>query len=218
MENKNSKFVTEILRWWELERRNFPWRNTTDPYIILVTEILLRKTTSGHVNSIHHPFFVKYPTIYELANADEIELKSIIKPLGLSNQRSKQLIKLAKIILNEYGGEIPANYSDLIKLPGVGKYTSSAVMCNVYNKDCAMVDTNVVKIVGRYFGFKSEKKPAYNDPKLWEFVEDLIPKGKSKEFNLGLIDFVSSFCTSKKPKCEKCPLNVYCNFQKNDRG
>lgn len=212
MKNKKKIFTQVILNHWKNNQREFPWRNTNDPYVILITEVLLRKTTASHVNSIHHEFFKKYPSIYALANSNIRDLKKLIKPLGLSNQRSEQLIKLAKIIVSNYGGEIPTNFLELVKLPGVGRYTSSGVMCNAFKKDYAMVDNNVVKIVSRYFGYEFQKNPPYTDPQLWEFVESLIPKGKCREFNLGLIDFVSEICKTKKPRCKICKLKNQCIF------
>lgn len=214
--NKKFKFTDEILNWWETNRRDFPWRHTDDPYTTLITEILLRKTTSGHVNSIHEKFFTLYPSIDELANSDKDKLKKLIKPLGLSNQRSEQLKKLAITLKKEYGGKVPSNCIELMKLPGVGMYTGAGVMCISFKKDNAMVDTNAVKIIERYFGYKTKKTVPYNDPNLWKFVKSLIPNGKCKEFNLGLIDFVSAVCTTKRPKHEICPLKSYCTFYENN--
>lgn len=216
MDKKTLKFIEVIMGWWENNRRDFPWRNTIDPYKILITEILLRKTTATHANSVYKNFFTKYPTIYELADANINELKEIIKPLGLVNQRSGQIVSLAKRVIKEYEGKIPSNNESLMDLPGVGKYTCAGVMCIAFKQDEPMVDTNFVRVIGRYFSFKSEKKYTYTDPKLWDFVRRMIPKGKCKEFNLGLIDFSSAICIPKFPRCPKCPLNGKCDyFSKN---
>lgn len=208
------KFTNEILIWWKYHRRNFPWRETKKPYVILITEILLRRTSAEQVNKVHGKFFSKYSSISELANADKTQLKEIIKSLGLANQRSIQLINLANIILKDYNNEIPSNIVDLMNLPGVGKYTASGVMCISFKEDHAMVDTNVVKIIKRFFGFEPKKIPPQNDKDLWYFVETLIPKGKCIEFNLGLIDFVYEIC-KMNPKCEICPLKKDCNYYSN---
>jgi len=215
MDKKTSKFIITILNWWNTNKRNLPWRNTSDPYKIIISEILLRKTTATHAKMAYDNFFDKYPTVFELAEADINELKEIIKPLGLVNQRSGQIIALSKKVVEDYGGEIPRETKLLLELPGVGKYTCAGVMCIAYQKDEPMVDTNFVRVIGRYFDFKSEKKYAYTDIKLWDFVREMIPKGKCKEFNLGLIDFSSAICIPKFPRCPKCTLKGNCSYYTN---
>jgi A/G-specific adenine glycosylase len=144
--------------------------------------------------------------------AKKEDLERLIKCLGLSRQRSKQLIKMANLIMEQHGGLLPKTYDELIKLPGVGMYTTGGALCLVYNRDVSMVDTNVVRVVTRYFNFKSTKTESWTDKKLWKFVKDLIPKGKCREFNLGLIDFANAICVPKKPKCEICGLTSECYF------
>lgn len=205
-------FINYILSYYQSHGREFPWRKTKNPYKIFLTEILLRKTTSTQVKTIYPEFFSKYPNIESLASANEKELENLIKCLGLSKQRSAQMIKLSKIILERYGGFIPKNYNELIALPGVGMYTAGGFLCLACNEDVSMVDTNVIRVISRYFNFKSKKKAIANDRKIWMFVKDLIPNGKCKEFNLGLIDFASAICKPNKPECEKCSLNVKCCF------
>jgi A/G-specific adenine glycosylase len=206
------EFVKTILCWWEKNRRDLPWRHTKEPYLTLITEILLRKTTATHVNSIYQKFFEKYPTIQKLAGCEKKELKNIITPLGLAEQRSEQLIKLAKTVIADYNGKIPEKRSDLLKLPGVGNYTAAAVSCISYGQDTSTVDTNFVRVIGRFFNFKSEKKSVYMDKKLWDFVTGMIPKGKCKEFNLGLIDFASAVCIPKNPRCSECNMKECCIY------
>jgi A/G-specific adenine glycosylase len=214
MDKQTSKFVETILEWWKSNKRLFPWRNTSDPYFILVTEILLRKTTSKQVNSIYAEFFREYPTVEALFIADNEKLKNLISSLGLSNQRTDQLSKLSKVIIDEHEGRVPSEYSQLLDLPGVGRYVAGAVMCQSYNEDKAMVDTNVIRVIVRYFDFKSDKSDPSTDSRLWDFVKYLIPKGKCKELNLGIIDFASSICLPIKPKCSIGPLNGYCEFKR----
>lgn len=215
MDKKSDKFVNNILEWFKQNKRDFAWRNIDDPYRILISEILLRKTTSTHVNSLYHKFFEQYPNIKSLSNANSNELNELVTPLGLANQRTNQILKLSKAINADFEGEIPDKFENLLNLPGVGKYTAGAVMCIAFNQDEAMVDTNAVRVISRYFSFKSTKKEPYTDPILWDFVKKLIPKGKCKQFNLGIIDFAHMVCLPRIPKCPKCPLNKDCDFFKN---
>lgn len=217
---KEQVFVNEIIKFYEQYSRNLPWRNTKNPYVILVSEIMLRKTTAQQVANIFNVFFSKYPSPKELAQADENELRELLKPLGMEHKRSKELIKLAKTLIDKHKGQIPRTLEELLSLPGVGKYTAGAVMCMAYGQDEAMVDTNVVRIITRYFNFKSTRKRPRDDPALWEFVKSLIPPGKCREFNLGLLDFANSICRARKPECEKCPLRSYCRYYltKHNKG
>ncbi len=214
---KKKRFADQIISFYERCGRNFPWRKTRDPYVILVSEIMLRKTTAQQVSALFEKFFSKYPTLEDLAKADTNELKNLLRPLGMEHRRSEQLIKLAKILVEKHGGKVPTSVMDLMTLPGVGRYAASAVACLAYEKDEAMVDTNVVRVVTRYFGFKAKRKRPREDPTLWEFVKTLIPPGRCREFNLGLLDFASSICTARNPKCGECPLNVDCNFYQKRR-
>lgn len=214
MKNKEV-FSSYILSFYRTQSRDFPWRRTKNPYKIFLTEILLRRTTSTQVNSIYNSFFDVYPTIESLSLANEKDLKLIIKCLGLSKQRSTQMINLAKVIMEQYGGIIPKSYDELIKLPGVGMYTAGGYLCLVEGENISMVDTNVVRVISRYFNFKSNKTESWTDKKLWKFVKDLIPMGKCKEFNLGIIDFASAICISNNPKCDLCNLNDECYYFKH---
>ncbi|MBF4473928.1 hypothetical protein [Methanobacterium formicicum] len=209
-------FVETIIKWWKNEKRWFPWRYTEEPYFILVTEVLLRKTTAKQVNSLYNEFFTEYPTFKSLSCANRDKLKKLIAPLGLSNQRSGQLIKLSKVILEEHGGKVPSDYSKLLNLPGVGRYAAGAVMCQCYMQDEAMVDRNVIRVIGRYFNFKSDKKDPSTDLKLWDFTKYLIPIGKCKEFNLGVMDFANAICRAKNPKCSECLLSEFCEYNQEN--
>lgn len=215
MKNKE-EFSKYILDFYNTQRRDFPWRRARNPYKIFLTEILLRRTTSTQVNAIYFKFFDEYPTIKSLALAKEEDLEKLIKPLGLSKQRSKQMVKMANVIMEQHNGKIPRTYNELIELPGVGMYTVGGFLCLVCNNDVSMVDTNVIRVVTRYFNVKSTKTEIWTDKKIWKFVKDLIPKGECKEFNLGLIDFANATCTPKNPKCKECSLNAECYFSKKN--
>lgn len=204
-----------MLNFWERKKRDFPWRRTKNPYNLLVTEILLRRTTAQHVMKIYHKFFKKYKSFQDILETPESEIAKDLWRLGLSNQRSKQLKKLAEIIVHEHGGKIPTEESEILKLPGVGNYTCAALMCLAFEKPAAMVDSNFVRVVKRYFG-GHYKNLDYNHKELWKFARSLVPEGKCKEFNLGLMDFTAIICVPKKPKCTKCNLAALCSYKKSN--
>ena len=199
-----------IVNFFKREGRDFPWRQTNDPYVILVSELLLQKTTARQVLEVFDEFFDKYPSVSKLAKADLKTLKSIIGKLGLV-KRAIFLRELANDIEKIYGGEVPDN-TKLLKLKGVGMYTANAVLCFAYGKRVPVVDSNVARVLRRYFGIKGNK-PAYADKALWKIAEAILPYECYREFNYGLLDISAKHCRPK-PLCDECPLKEHCYYAK----
>ena len=203
---KESTFTTLLLEWFLVNARDFPWRHETDPYRILVAEKLLQQTTYGHVMKVYDLFFEKFPNVQALAEAKVSDIEDTIRRLGFQRQRAKQFKKIGYAILSEHKGKIPSNKEDLLKLSGIGDYVANAVLCFAFNKDEPIVDMNVRRVVGRYFGWRKVK-----DAEIEKRLRRLIPKGKAREFNLGIIDFSALIC-SRKPKCKKCFVSDLCSY------
>lgn len=206
LSKKERAFTILILEWFSSNDRDFPWRHETDPYRILVAEKLLQQTTYGHVLKVYNVFFDKFPNIKALAEAEVSDIEDTIRRLGFQRQRAKQFKKIGSAILSEHKGEIPSNKDDLLKLSGIGHYVANAVLCFAFNRDEPIVDMNVRRVVGRYFGWKK-----INDKEIEKRLNELIPKGKAKQFNWGIIDFSALIC-SRKPKCKICFLNDFCLY------
>ena len=205
MAKMDKVFSKRLFAWSSLNARNFPWRNETYPYKILVTEKLLQQTTYGHVLRVYETFFKKFPNVQSLAQAEVSDIESTIKRLGFQRQRAKQFKKMASQILVEYEGKVPSNREELLRLSGVGEYVSSAVLCFAFNRDEPIVDMNVRRVVERYFGWRKKDAEIKNN------LRKLIPKGGAKQFNWGIIDFSALIC-SRKPKCKKCFLSDLCFY------
>lgn len=205
-ENKENVFVTRLLKWFLSSGRDFPWRHETDPYRILVAEKLLQQTTYGHVMKVYEMFLEKFPDVQALAKADVSEIESTIRRLGFQRQRARQFKETASTILNLHKGEIPSNKENLIKLSGVGDYVADAVLCFAFNTDVPIVDMNVRRVVGRFFGWSEAK-----DLQIEKKLRRLIPRGKAKQFNWGIIDFSGLIC-SRKPKCTICFQSDLCTY------
>ena len=203
---KGKQFSLRLLSWFTINKRDFPWRHATDPYRILVAEKLLQQTTYGHVLKVYDIFFKKFPNIQSLAQAKVSNIEKSIRRLGFQRQRARQFKKIASTILSEHKGKIPSNKEDLLKLSGIGNYVANAVLCFAFNKDEPIVDMNVRRVVGRYFGWEK-----INDKEIEKRLSTLILKGKAKQFNWGIIDFSSLIC-SRKPKCKKCFLSDLCSY------
>jgi len=209
--SKIALFVNGLLDWHKQNSREFPWRETADPYKILVSEILLQKTKAENVVSVYNKFTKKYPNANKLVAASFNELKSETEKLGLFNQRAANLQKLAKILVEKYEGKVPNNKKELLELPGVGNYIANAVLCFAFRIDCPLLDTNIGRILERVFSIKVAGEERKKD-RAWEMAARLVPSGKSQEYNYSLIDFGALVCTSRNPRHNLCPLTHICDY------
>jgi A/G-specific adenine glycosylase len=211
-------FRAKVIEFYLKRGRRWPWRGSRDPYVVLVVELLLQKTTAAQVAQIFDEFFAKFPTIEVLANASEEEIVKVIAKLGL-RKRAKFLKEIAKRIVSEFGGRVPDDREALLSLKGVGMYTANAVLSFAYGKCVPVIDRNVARVIRRYFGIESNK-PAYSDSALWRFAEKIMPQSMCREFNYGLIDLGAMICLpespkmSRGPKCNECPLKEMCSYAK----
>ncbi|MDY6897648.1 MAG: A/G-specific adenine glycosylase [Cyanobacteriota bacterium] len=208
-------FRSELLAWGEKHRRKFPWRNTTDAYAILVAEFMLQKTNAPLVAPLYEKFMEQYPTVESLAKAEFIDIKNILQPLGLSF-RAERLHKTAKIIIEEYQGKIPDTEAELIKLPGIGKYTARSICANAFGQSKAVIDTNVARIFERFFGFEGGRVKS-RCPILWRKAEEIAPENNVGLWNLTLFDFGAEICTAKNPSCGDCVLGKQCEYIKSGK-
>jgi len=208
---RKERFQENLIKWFKVHGRTFPWREISDPFKILVAEILLQKTNAEKVEPTYETVIKRYPNPLEMANSNLIELKKLIKPLGLL-KRAKMIRELSISLLRRYGGKVPNDKAELLKLRGVGEYTANAVLCFAYSENAALVDTNVARVLRRVFSLKRRKAP-HADKALWKFAEALVPKGRARDFNLALLDLASKVCEPYNPKCNICPISRYCKFR-----
>lgn len=208
--DKTKWFRRELLAWGKQHRRKFPWRNTKDAYAILIAEFMLQKTNVPLVAPIYEEFIERYPTVEALAEAEFIEIKNILQPLGLSF-RAERLYKTAKILIEDYLGKIPHTEAELLKLPGVGKYTARSICANAFGQSKAVIDTNVARIFERFFGFEGGRVKS-RCPLLWQAAGEIAPESNVGIWNLTLFDFGATVCTAKNPGCGDCVLRERCEF------
>jgi A/G-specific adenine glycosylase len=197
-------FVKKILEWGRKNRRAFPWRNDPTPYRVLIAEFFLQRTPAERIATFYPDFIDEYPSIEKLVRAD---LKKL-EPLGLT-KRASWLLSTAKKINREYRGIIPAEYQQLITLPGIGRYTASATLCFGYHRDISIVDANVVRILKRYFGVDASSRIGREE--IYALADTLIPIGNGVRYNEIILDFTAIIC-QKKPLCKQCSLIKYCKF------
>jgi len=204
---------TRLLDWFCVSGRQFPWRQTRDPYAVLLAEKLLQQTVvrEGVVRA-YNDLLAAYPTPAALAEADVESILATIQPLGL-HYRAQELVALAREIYEKYDGYVPQDLKSLLALPGVGDYIARAVLCFAFGQDVPIVDTNVARILYRLFGLPGPM-PANPARKrnLIELAGALLPSGQSQEFNLAMLDLGALVCKPSAPECDVCPLSHVCEF------
>lgn len=208
-ETRKHAFVRKnVIHWYNQHGRNFPWRNTTDSYRILIAEILLRRTTASAVSRVFSDFMNRFDTPKRLAHAHESTIERALSSLGLQSLRAKQLRETALIIVKDYNGEIPKSSEGLQSLPGVGDYIASAVRNFAYGEPVPLVDGNVIHFISRVFGLQFAGP---TDTKAWEFMAQFGGSHKAKLY-WGIIDLVATVCLRHNPRCGDCPLSKVCDW------
>ena len=205
---KNTLVRKRVIKWYNQHRRPFPWRETTDPFQVLIAEILLRRTTASAVSRVYTSFIDRFDTPSRLASARESTIARALSSLGLQTLRAKQLKRAASTIVKDYNGEIPKTHEELLFLPGVGHYIASAVRNFAFGEPVPLVDGNVVHFLSRVFGIEFSGP---NDKVAWEFTNQF---GGSHESELywGIIDIVGTICLRQNPRCSICPIAKSCDW------
>lgn len=211
-EYKTNIFRNLIIGWYYLNKRDFPWRNPNiSPYEKIVAEFLLQKTKAENIVKVYKKFLTFFPKIEDLANADQKQIKKIIKPLGLYERRSKLLIRFAKCLLKYHSGEIPTKQEDLLKVPGIGPYIANAYLISQFNYRLPVVDTNFKRLYSRVFSVSMDGDPRRN-LFLLEFAEYMLPKTNVREYTFAVLDFSALVCSKNNPKCRRCIFNKICDY------
>jgi len=192
----------QLLQWYEVKgRHDLPWRNTDTIYHIYLSEIMLQQTQVNRVRDEYYPqFLTKFPSLEALANATQDEVLAAWSGLGYYS-RARNLQKTAQLVANE----LPKSEKELLKLPGIGRYTASAICSFGYNQAVPVVDTNIARVIKRHFALMDVK-----DATVWHNAELFLNTKDPRHHNLALMDLGSLVCLPKNPKCEECPLKASC--------
>ncbi len=207
-------FSTTLLSWYRDHARDLPWRNTKDPYVIWLSEVVLQQTRVAQGTPYFHALLLAFPSVQDLAVAEEATLFRIWQGLGYYS-RARNLHKTAKHIVKN-GGIFPNNYADLIKLPGIGPYTAAAIASFAFDEPKPVVDGNVFRILARYFGVETDILHSSARKIFTELAEGLISLDQPATFNQAIMEFGSLQC-SPVPQCGSCPLRTSCVAYATDR-
>jgi len=205
---KHADHITAaLLRWGSSELRDLPWRQTSEAWHVLVSEVMLQQTSVGRVLPKFEPFIKAFPTPHALATAPLGEALLLWQGLGYP-RRCRNLRSAAMMIVTEHQGVVPNQLDHLLALPGVGQYTARAVMAFAYRRDVGVVDVNVSRVFSRVRGEPMTAKA------LQEQADDLVPLGMSWEWNQVLMELGGRICTARSPRCGECPVQRWCSFAK----
>ncbi len=201
------RFQHRLLQWYKQHGRDLPWRKTSDPYKILVSEVMLQQTQVDRVVPKYHEFLERYPSFEALAGARAEDVRKTWYPLGY-NIRPLRLHSIARETVARYGGELPNDRDELLSFKGIGRYTAGAIRSFAFNEDAPILDTNVMRVLHRVFLGAGDPRNRKNQ--LWALSEALIPKGRGYDFNQALMDFGATVCTARDPYCLLCPMKDFC--------
>ena len=202
-------FSNTLINWYESNKRDLPWRNTIDPYKIWISEIILQQTRVKQGLPYYNKFIDTFPTVRDLANANEKDVLKLWQGLGYYS-RARNMHESAKHILNELNGIFPTNYNDIKKLKGVGEYTAAAISSFCYKEKKAVLDGNVYRLLSRFFGIETPVDSSKGKKEFTELLEHLISADKPDIFNQSIMEFGAIQCTPKSPICSECHWKEKC--------
>ena len=203
------RFRRRLLEWYRQYGRDLPWRQTKDPYHILVSEVMLQQTQVDRVLPKYAEWLQKYPTLEALAAAAEADVSDTWRPLGY-NIRPKRLHAIARESMARYGGQLPSDEATLLSFKGIGEYTAGAVLSFAFGQRAAILDTNVARVLFRVFIGRGDAKSHAMRRHLWDVSRAVLPHRHVFDFNQALMDFGATLCTARNPKCLICPMRRNC--------
>jgi A/G-specific adenine glycosylase len=202
-------FSNSLLLWYLQNKRDLPWRNTVNPYPIWLSEIMLQQTRVAQGLPYFLAFIEAFPTVFDLAKADEEQVLKLWQGLGYYS-RARNMHKTAQIIAFELNGNFPNNYTDLLKLKGIGEYTAAAIASFAFNEVVPVVDGNVFRVLSRYFNVETDITSCGAKKEFSALAKKLIPNDNPALFNQAIMEFGAMQCVPKNPNCEICIFNGSC--------
>jgi len=211
------RFRRALLAWYGVHGRDLPWRCTSDPYHILVSEIMLQQTQVDRVLPKYHEWLDKYPSLEALAAAPEHEVAHTWRPLGY-NIRPRRLHAIAREAVARYGGELPSDADTLLSFKGIGAYTAGAIRSFAFGQRAAILDTNVARVLFRVFIGRGDARAHAMRRHLWAVSEALVPRKRVFDFNQALMDLGALVCVARNPRCLVCPMRSFCRTYDGRNG
>jgi A/G-specific adenine glycosylase len=202
-------FADWLIAWYKANKRDLPWRNTDDAYKIWLSEIILQQTRVAQGLSYYQRFIEQYPTVYDLANANEEAVLRLWQGLGYYS-RARNMHACAKMIVEQFQGQLPSSYQELLQLKGIGHYTAAAIASIAFKESVPVVDGNVYRVLARVFGVTEDIASNQGKKVFRELAQSLIPDHAADDYNQAIMDFGAIQCTPQKPLCTTCIFKSHC--------
>lgn len=209
-------FAEKLLRWYGRHRRDLPWRQTTDPYRIWLSEVILQQTRVAQGMPYYEKFVEAFPTVGSLAAAEEREVLRLWQGLGYYS-RARNLHQTAKIVVAEYGGRFPETYAGLLQLRGIGTYTAAAIASFAFGEKAAVLDGNVFRVLARVFGIDTDITTTAAKKQFTNLANRLISPDEPALYNHAIMDFGATQCVPASPQCLFCPMAFECEANATGR-
>jgi A/G-specific adenine glycosylase len=205
-----------LLQWYKKNHRKLPWRNTLDPYLIWISEIILQQTRVNQGYDYYLRFIERFPDVKSLAEAREEEVLKLWQGLGYYS-RARNILYAAHQIMNDFNGVFPTDYHDIIKLKGIGDYSASAIASIAFKQCYPVIDGNVLRVISRIYGISTPIDSADTRKQIKTILNELIDKVNPDIFNQALMEIGALVCTPKTPDCAVCPLQPNCFAYENKK-
>jgi A/G-specific adenine glycosylase len=205
----STEFRSRLLAWYQLHGRRLPWRKLMDPYPILVSELMLQQTQVVTVLGYYRRWLDRFPTIRDLADADEASVLHVWQGLGYY-RRARNLHQCSKIIVDEFGGQFPSTVEELMKLPGIGKYTAGAIVSFAFDRPAPIVDANIARVLSRLANVQEQINRPRGERTIWELAGRFAEGASPRLSNSALMELGATVCVPREPLCSVCPVKTFC--------
>ena len=208
-------FSTQLLEWYQINKRDLPWRETKDPFRVWISEIILQQTRVNQGLPYYLKFTDTFKTVQDFANADLDEILKLWQGLGYYS-RARNMHQCARMVVESFEGRFPDNYVELQKLKGVGKYTAAAIASICFDEAVPTIDGNVFRLLSRLFGLSEDTAKASSFNTFFDLAKSHIPTSEPGNFNQAMMEFGATVCTPKSPKCQECMFANHCFAKQQD--
>ncbi len=210
----NKQFTSNIITWYNSNKRELPWRKTKNSYFIWISEIILQQTRVAQGLPYYEKFVQAFPTVDQLANASEQEVLLLWQGLGYYS-RARNMHKCAQIVKNNFNGKFPDQFEELLKLPGIGSYTAAAIASLAFNNPIPVVDGNVYRVLARVFKIENNIADAKSFKLFFDLSKQLIDSKEPGDYNQAVMELGATVCLPQNPLCTTCPLEEICFARAN---
>jgi len=208
-DKRRALIPTLLLAWWDQDHRDLPWRQSRDPYVTWIAEVMLQQTQISTVIPYYDRWLAKYPTVQHLAAASLDDVLKLWEGLGYYG-RARNLHRAARTVVEKHGGKLPSNKEGLQALPGIGRYTAGAIASIAFNQPVPVVDGNITRVLTRLFDLDGDVTRTDTIKTLWRLAAGMVPPQRPGDYNQALMELGQEVCLPVRPSCHTCPLNDLC--------